>query len=346
MLNEQLGAKAPVPDALRISVQAYDDYLRGRAHLRARSDEDLAEARRLFESVTAAHAEYAPAWAALAITTDVLDDHEPAERYALRALELDPDNVDALTALGAVYRDTGRWEQAAATFERAMALDPDSAQLAEDYGEFLARTGRMEKLLEVTSRGYAADPFLVPLVEVYTVALIAAGRTDEAIDELEQTIARGGADWLNQGLAAALAGKGDGPGLRALISRAPIVAGNRTVLLDALDHPGDPSAATAVKALKSVERLAPGSGYEPLDLPEIVLLYLGDADAVIANYREWAAGGVAFDNDEWFLPVYQGLRAHPGFAGVLEDFGLPAYWDQAGWPEFCKRGAEGAITCS
>jgi tetratricopeptide (TPR) repeat protein len=313
--------------------------------LRARSDEDLAEARRLFESVTAANPDYAPAWAALAITADVLDDHDPAERFALRALELDPDNVDALTALGAVYRDTQRWEQAAAAFERAMALDPDSAQLAEDFGEFLARTGRMEKLLEVTSRGYAADPFLVPLVEVYTVALIAAGRTDEAIAVLEQTIARGGADWLTQGLATALAGKGDGPGLRSPISRAPIAPESRSVLLDALDHPGDPSAAAAVKALLSVDRSAPRSGYAQLDLTAIVLLYLGEVDAVIANYRELAAGGATLTNDDWFLPAYKGFRAHPGFAGLLEQAGLPAYWDQAGWPEFCKREADGAITC-
>ncbi|HSM12188.1 MAG TPA: hypothetical protein VK827_11575, partial [Lysobacter sp.] len=345
VLTERLAAKAPVPDTLRISVQAYDDYLRGRAHLRARSDEDLAEARRLFESVTAAHADYAPAWAALAITADVLDDHGPAERYALRALELDPDNVDALTALGAVQRDTQRWEQAAAAFERAMTLDPDSAQLAEDYGEFLARTGRMEKLLEVTSRGYAADPFLVPLVEVYTVALIAAGRADEAITVLEQTIARGGAEWLIESLAAALAGEDDGPGLRTLISRAPIASESRSMLLDALDHPDDPSAVAAVIALLTEERSALRIVYAQLNLPRIVLLYLGEVDAVIANYGELAAGEATLTNDDWFLPAYQGLRAHPGFPALLETYGLPAYWDQAGWPEFCKRGADRAITC-
>jgi TolB-like protein/Tfp pilus assembly protein PilF len=344
VLTAQLVAKAPAPDVLRISVQAYDDYLRGRAHLRARSDEDLAEARRLFESVTAAHPDYAPAWAALSITADVLDDHEPAERYALRALELDFANVDALTALGAVYRDTLRWEQAAAAFERAMALDPDSAQLAEDYGEFLARNGRMEQLLEVTSRGYAVDPFLKPLVEVYTVALIAAGRTDEAVAALEQTIARGGADWLYQSLAAALDGTGDGSGLRALVSGAPIAAEDRTVLLDALDRPGAPSAKAAVRALLAEERKA--SGYSRIDLPEVVLLHLGDVDAVIANYRESAASGGALDNDGWFLPIFQDFRAHPDFAGVLEGFGLTAYWDKSGWPEFCQRGTDGTITCT
>ncbi|MCU0990344.1 MAG: hypothetical protein MUE63_12350 [Xanthomonadales bacterium] len=344
-LNEQLGAQAPLPEAPRISVQAYDDYLRGRAHLRARTDEDLAEARRLFESVTAAHADYAPAWAALAITADVLDDHAPAERYALRALELDPDNVDALTALGAVYRDTARWQQAAAAFERAMALDPDSAQLAEDYGEFLARNGRMEQLLEVTSRGYAVDPFLKPLVEVYAVALVAAGRADEAMAALEQTIARGGADWLYEPLASALAGKGDGPGLRALLSRAPITPTDRAALLDALDRPGDPSAAAAVKALLSEQERS--SAFAELELPAVVLLHVGEVDAVIAAYRERAAGGATFfDNDSWFLPAYKGFREHPGFAGLLDTYGLPAYWDQAGWPEFCRRQADDTITCT
>ena len=262
----------------------------------------------------------------------------------MRALELDPANVDALTALGAVYRDTGRWERAAATFARAMQLDPDSAQLAEDYGEFLARTGRMEQLLEVTSRGYAADPFLKPLVEVYTAALIAAERTDEAIAVLERTIARGDADWLNQTLASALAGKGDGPGLRALLGRAPISPGERAALLDALDHPGDPGSAAAAKALLSATGRS--SAYAELELPEIVLLHVGEVDAVIAAYRERAAGGATFfDNDSWFLPAYRAFRAHPGFAALLETYGLPAWWDQAGWPEFCKR-EEQRIVCT
>ncbi len=153
VLNEKLGEQEVAPQIARISVEAYDDYLRARAHLRARGDAELQQARTLLLAVTGADPDYAPAWATLAITADVLDDHEAAERYAQRALQLDPDNVDALTALGGVYRDTFQWKQAAATFERALAIDPDSAELLEDYAEFLARTGRMHKLLEVTARG-------------------------------------------------------------------------------------------------------------------------------------------------------------------------------------------------
>jgi hypothetical protein len=69
-----------------------------------------------------------------------------------------------------------------------------------------------------------------------------------------------------------------------------------------------------------------------------VLLFLGEVDAVMANYREHAVGGAnILDNDSWFLPVYRSFRAHPGFPALLENYGLPAYWDQAGWPEFCQR---------
>ena len=344
VLNEQLGAKEEMPEVARISVRAYDDYLRGRAHLRARTDEDLAQAHNLFEAVTRAHPDYAPAWAALAITADVLEDHEPAERYALRALELDPDNVDALTALGAVYRDTGHWAQAAEAFERAMAIDPDSAELSEDYGEFLARTGRMEELLEVASRGYAADPYLAPLLEVYAVALVAAGDSEKAVDLLERAIERGIPDWLHTTLAVVLVGEGDGPGLRELISRAPLSPEDSATLLDALDHPEDPASAAALKSLMTVDPSVYGNA--SLMLTEMLLLHLGDVAAVIANYHELVAAGDYVLDDYWFLPAYADFRSHPGFATLLETVGLPAYWDQSGWPEFCRRGDDGTISCS
>ncbi|HET6591412.1 MAG TPA: hypothetical protein VFG48_00715, partial [Xanthomonadales bacterium] len=200
VLNEKLSGQQAAPQIARIGVEAYDDYLRARAHLRARGDAELEQARALLLAVTGADPDYAPAWATLAITADVLDDHDAAGRYAQRALQLDPDNVDALTALGGVYRDTFHWQQAAETFERALAIDPDSAELLEDYGEFLARTGRMERLLEVTERGYAVDPYLSPLVEVHAYALMANEHIDRAIEVLRQAIARGGADWLNGAL--------------------------------------------------------------------------------------------------------------------------------------------------
>jgi hypothetical protein len=81
-------------------------------------------------------------------------------------------------------------------------------------------------------------------------------------------------------------------------------------------------------------------------LTEMLLLHLGDVAAVIANYHELVAAGDYVLDDYWFLPAYADFRSHPGFATLLETVGLPAYWDQSGWPEFCRRGDDGTISCS
>jgi tetratricopeptide (TPR) repeat protein len=294
--------------------------------------------------VTETDPDYAPAWAALAITADVLDDNEAATGYAQRALQLDPDNVDALTALGGVYRDTYLWAQAAATLERALAIDPDSAELLEDYGEFLGRTGRMDKLMEVTARGYAVDPYLSPLVEVYSYALMANGHTDQAIDILRQTIARGGADWLVDALATAYLAKGDGPGLREVIAAAPIPQAEKTPALDALDRPDDSARVEALRSLMVAQWA--NAGYAKIIFPELVLLYLGRPDLVIENYRELMKRGNRVLEDPLFTPAYAALRANPDFPELLELAGLPDYWDQSGWPEFCKRNEDRSMTCT
>ena len=343
VLNEKLSGQQAAPQIARIGVEAYDDYLRARAHLRARGDAELEQARALLLAVTGADPDYAPAWATLAITADVLDDHDAAGRYAQRALQLDPDNVDALTALGGVYRDTFQWQQAAETFERALAIDPDSAELLEDYGEFLARTGRMERLLEVTERGYAVDPYLSPLVEVHAYALMANGHIDRAIEVLRQAIARGGADWLNGALAAAYLARGDGPGLRAVIAAAPLPQAVKTAALDAPDHPQDPARLEALRAAMVAQWN--GIGYGQFIIHHVVLLYLGHPGPVIENYREHLQHGNRMLEDSWFTPAYASLRADSGFAELLETVGLPAYWDETGWPDYCRREAQ-TIICT
>ena len=339
-LNEQLGDEAPRPEVARISVKAYDDYLRGRALLRERDEAGLVQARKLFEAVTAAHPDYAPGWASLAITADVQDDNEAAEGYARRALELDPGNVDALTALGAVYRDTLRWSEAEGVLERAWAIDPDSAELAEDYGEFLARTGRLDDLLEITSRGFAIDPYLSPLVEVHAVGLMGSGRNDEAADILRTSIASGSADYLYASLAASLITGGDEAGLRAVVLAADLPEDVRSTMLGALDRPDDPA---AIRTLESYVLDPPESPVTSV-LSEVLLLHIGQVDALVNSYIDLTTRFGSNYNDAIFLPAYTPVRQHPRFSEWLQVVGLPAYWDTTGWPEFCRR-SEANIIC-
>jgi TolB-like protein len=345
VLNEQLGVKNPVSEAPRISVQAYDDYLRGRAHLRARSDPDLKQALQLFQSVTEAYPDYAPGWAALAITADVMDDQEAAEVAAQRALAIDPNNVDALNALGAVYRDAWRWQEAENLFNRALAIDPDSAELLEDIAEFMAGTGRVEEQLEVAERGYAIDPYLDPLVGVYAEALITAGQTEKGIGVLDRATARGGAEWLRATKLMAYMPVGDVDAMRRLIEQLDYLEDNRAIALAALDDPGSRQKMQAlVNSMPRPEEID-DAAFVKDSVALLALLYLGEVEPVLDAFQQRFALKGWGSTEYWFMPHMAAFRAHPRFAELLNQVGLPAYWDQAGWPEFCARAEEGMIQC-
>ena len=344
VLNEQLGAKTVQQEAPRISVQAYDDYLRGRAHLRARSEADLEQAYQLFLKVTEVYPDYAPAWAALAITADVTDQDAVAERAAQRALAIDPDNVDALDALGSVYRDAWRWQEAEALFNRALAIDPDSAELLEDVAEFMASTGRVKEQLELAGRGYAIDPYLDPLVDVYAGALITAGQNGQALDVWDQALARGGAEWLRTSKLLAYFPGGDAKAMHGLIERLELPANSRAVALAVLDDPGNPQLIEDLRAARPTGPID-NAGFDEDFTVEFVLLYLGEVEPVLDTMQQRLSKQRSGNLEAWFMPHMAGLRAHPRFAELLLLTGLPAYWDQAGWPEFCARSEDGVIQC-
>ncbi len=344
VLNEQLGANTVKQEAPRISVQAYDDYLRGRAHLRARSDADLEQAYQLFLKVTEAYPDYAPAWAALAITADVTDQDAAAERAAQRALAIDPDNVDALDALGSVYRDAWRWQEAEALFNRALAIDPDSAELLEDVAEFMASTGRVKEQLELAERGYAIDPYLDPLVDVYAGALITAGQTGQALEVWDRALARGGPEWLRTDKLMAYFPGGDTGAMHELIERLELPGNSRTVALAALDDPGNPQLIEALLAARPTGPVG-DAAYDEDFMVEFVLLYLGEVEPVLDTLQQRLSQQRWGNIESWFMPHMAGLRAHPRFVELLNLTGLPDYWDQAGWPEFCARDEDGVIQC-
>jgi TolB-like protein/DNA-binding winged helix-turn-helix (wHTH) protein len=66
-----------------------------------------------------------------------------AAGYFRRALASDPDNVEALRAMGEYYRRfEWRWSEARALLERALALDPNFYPAHRDYSYFLSTAGR------------------------------------------------------------------------------------------------------------------------------------------------------------------------------------------------------------
>jgi len=180
-------------------MNAYDLYLEGRARVRDRGAENIAAAITLFEAAIARDSAWAPAWAGLAIARSLEPYYQlgrsmpatdarvwdtafaAAERSALRALELDPDNASARVALATVFRDRWQWDEAEAEFRKALATDPDNVEAHQQYAELLSAVGRGTEALNSSARALALDRSAIRLASHANVALN-NGRVDEAIE--------------------------------------------------------------------------------------------------------------------------------------------------------------------
>ncbi|MCC8362351.1 tetratricopeptide repeat protein [Lysobacter sp. A6] len=115
-----------------------------------------------------------------ALTWERRDDIPRAEADFRRILVAEPDNVNALNALGYTLADrTTRYAEALELIDRARAAEPDSAAIIDSYGWVLYRLGRLEEALVELRRAYALqkDPEIAShLGEV----LWMLGRKDEA----------------------------------------------------------------------------------------------------------------------------------------------------------------------
>jgi tetratricopeptide (TPR) repeat protein len=114
---------------------------------------------------------------------------DKAELYLKRALELKPDDPDALTGMGHTKYDTGDFTSAATYYEKVLAKQPDDADLRTDLGNAYSRRQppdydramkEFRKALEVNPAHEQA------LVRLADVALRTGDKTTagDAIDKL------------------------------------------------------------------------------------------------------------------------------------------------------------------
>ncbi len=123
-----------------------------------------------------------------AIAAEKLDRLDISERDLRDILKIDPNNVQALNALGYTLADrTNRYSEALNYIQRAMTLDPKDAAIIDSMGWVQFRLGNhkeaisyLRQALELTQDSEVA----AHLGEV----LIAAGKKDEAIDVLKSAL--------------------------------------------------------------------------------------------------------------------------------------------------------------
>jgi TolB-like protein len=116
---------------------------------------------------------------------------EAAEVAAIRALVLDPQVAGAEVALGNVYRDRWEWEQGEQHYLRALEIDPDDVEAHQQYAELLAATGRLDEALRSARRAVALDPTSAIRLNVLGYVLSLNDRRKEAIPLLELAVVHG-----------------------------------------------------------------------------------------------------------------------------------------------------------
>jgi len=184
--------RARLVAARPVSPEAYDSYLKGRFVLdyRVNSRADIEQSIGYFQDAIARDPSFAQPYVGLGDAYNLLSStmlggnplemHTNSLRAAQKALELDPELVDAHLLYADVRQKQYQWVEAEAEFKRAIELGPSDPEAHFDYAEFLALQGRVDEAMAQAQRAGELNPpvgkeagsgFLLFVVHRYDEAL-------------------------------------------------------------------------------------------------------------------------------------------------------------------------------
>jgi TolB-like protein/Tfp pilus assembly protein PilF len=333
--SESAASRDLVPASVRTSdLDAYDLYLAGRHHWAPRSPDGLFEAIRLFEAALERDSMYAPAWVGLAAVYQTLPWYtdfpvdlaaEKSREAGRRALELDPDNAEALYTLATtIFEYDLAWTEAARLFKRAIELDPEYSQGLAWYCWFVSTVGRWEESVPWCERAVELDPLRVHGLAQYGDILLLVGRHEEGLRILARALAlqpEFGWGRMQLAIGLGLVGRFDeaDANLRSFARIAGVPGGeaSASVIIDGLRDPSRRDEAIAV-VLSWVDHDANQSW--------LLVNWLAVLDAreealeVVETMMETAPVGHSTLNA---MLVTEILRGEPRFEAAIATLGIP-----------------------
>jgi TolB-like protein/Flp pilus assembly protein TadD len=316
------------------SMDAYVLYLQGRAFWHQRYGGHLEKAMDCFGQAIAKDPGFALAYTGLADSLSTLgvwgfargrDVFPKAATLAETARTLDPQLAEAHAsrALIRLFWDWS-WKEAELGFARALELNPGCALVRVWYGHNLSIVGRMDEAIAEMERAQSLDPLSPVCAANLGWTLYLARELDRAIEELRRVLVR------NPGNGIAL----------FYLGYALIEAGRYAEAVDALEKShevtrGMPWSREGIglahglagereeaRAILADVRARASASYVPVSAVAIVLLGLGEDDAVLDCLER------AVDERDvllpWlkFMPCFDRLHAHPRFQAILQGLGL------------------------
>jgi TolB-like protein len=352
-LKLSLGFSPPVAARAPIDPEAYDEYLKGRALFRQRSD--LPSAIAHLKAAVAKAPEFAAAWSSLSLAYEVsfwyTAHMTPAIGAELlagqavaaeRAVALEPDAATTEHALGNVARAQFKYAAAEQHYLRAMQLDPSYSDVREDYSEVLYEVGRLKDSMRAARQLVTLDPYFGIGWNRILRNAIALDRRAEVEEAVRQMRAISPGNFIGKfGLLdyAVVYGRADEArtALAEIVMRWPKDAAFAQQLLPwALGEPGvDP-----VNLRAAIADAPPGeaTGYfiARQDIDRLNA-YIDTLGAIPQQYY--------FVNLYGSKPMGQAMLRDPRVKAMVARFGLPAYWREKGWPAGCRPLGERDFEC-
>ena len=171
---------------------AYELYTKGLYAWNQRSPADLKRALDYFNAAVAKDPNFAPAYSGLANTYGVMvgfgmlsvpDGTTKIVASAQKALDLDPNNAEALVSLATTkFRNVWDFPGAEADYKRALAINPNYATGHEWYADYLRSMGRWDEARREIATAYKLDPLSGPINTMRCFSLYYERRYPEAIE--------------------------------------------------------------------------------------------------------------------------------------------------------------------
>jgi len=331
--------------SMTADMEAFKLYLKGRDLMNDRIQlrtEGLYAALEYFNEAIAKDPKFARAHAGVASVNWLLTSYdisldrkvwyEKAEASAKFALEIDPDSIEALGALAAVYSKRGDVEQAAEFFDRVRSIEGSKSDVVSWEATLHIRLGYFEELIQTLSGEYRRDPFNEHIAWALADALIYSGKPEEAIVILEELRYFTYRDYY---MALAFIYSGAYETARELLRDVRMRSGTlpaeyADLLVDALESPVRKDIVTqmivAATQAGELDRLV---GFESLLLlgsPRAFDLGIDpvtDVKNLQLHAQVWNNWAVAFRQD-------------PRFKEWVAALGYVDFWRKHGWPDRCR----------
>lgn len=208
-----------------INPTIYRKYLEGQHDFATRDEAGVTRAIVLFQEVTTAQPDFAAGFAALGhALVNHAEDHPDrkellpqADSALAHALDLDPDNIEALGAKVDMALHQQDWRTAAADAKRMRSISPNSSAVLHEMFRYYQYLGFPDRALEAAEGAALLDPLSIVDHFNVTSALIHIARFGEAVSAA-QTALRLAPDqsYLQAVLCTAYAHSGESEKARAI----------------------------------------------------------------------------------------------------------------------------------